>query len=133
MFSITYSSFHRYYYIRSGQKLLLQQQELEKRMREYNDYHSKQIQNHQNLSLDYSINNQTHKGQLIVQKDVSLSNSNKNVTRNPSFVQNGGKSRLEITSREVKCILCFPHWDYDRVLLEYKKFLNYLFKILCKG
>ena len=80
---------------------MLQQQELEKRMREYNDYHSKQIQNHQTHSLDYSINNQTRNSQLIVQKDDSLSNCYNNVTRNPSFVQNGGKSRLEITSREV--------------------------------
>ena len=123
MSSLTYSSFHRYYYyIRSGQKLLLQQQELEKRMREYNDYHSKQIQNHQNLSLHYSIKNQTRNSQLIVQKDDSLSNSYNNVTRNPSFVQNGGKSRLEITSREVKCILCLPHLDYDIYLvLKYEK------------
>ena len=101
IFNLAYFSFHRNYYFRSGQKLLLQQQELEKRMREYNDYHSKQIQNHQTHSLDYSINNQTRKSQIIVQKDDSLSNSYNNVTRNPSFVQNGGKSRLEVTSREV--------------------------------
>ena len=98
---LCHSSFQSTYYFRSGHKLLLQQQELEKRMREYNDYHSKQIQNHQTHSLDYSINNQTRNSQLIVQKDDSLSNCYNNVTRNPSFVQNGGKSRLEITSREV--------------------------------
>ena len=85
--------------------MLLQQQELEKRMREYNDYHNKQTQNNQSHSPDSFVNNRAHKNQLIVQKENSPSNSHTNVTRNPSFAQNSGKSRLEVTSREVHAII----------------------------
>ena len=90
---------------RSGHKLLLQQQELEKRMREYNDYHSKQIQNNQSLSPNSvstrSAKDGSDKSQLIVQNEKSQSNSQNTVNRQFSFAQNSGKSRLEITSREV--------------------------------
>ena len=85
---------------------MVQQLELEKRMREYNDYHSKQIQNCQSVSpnsLPQPGSKRTQNSQLIVQKENrSPTISQNNVTRNASFLQNGGKSRLEITSREVK-------------------------------
>ena len=83
---------------------MVQQLELEKRMREYNDYHSKQIQNCQSVSpnsLPQTGSKRTQNSQWIVQKE-NRSPTQNNVTRNASFLQNGGKSRLEITSREVK-------------------------------
>ena len=86
---------------RSGKKLLIQQQELEKRTREYNDYHNQLIQEKQlNLSLDNSLKNggNTHSSILHDQHRTSAPTT---MSRNTSFVQSSGKSRLEITSREV--------------------------------
>ena len=89
------------FYFRSGHKLLLQQQELEKRTREYNYYHNTQIQNNQtNSSSDNQLWNELDKSPSSVQDAKSPPNSN-TVSRNSSFVHSGGKSRLEITSREV--------------------------------
>ena len=86
---------------RSGKKLLIQQQELEKRTREYNDYHNQLIQEKQlNLSPDNSLKNggNTHSSILHDQHRTSAPTT---MSRNTSFVQSSGKSRLEITSREV--------------------------------
>ena len=86
---------------RSGKKLLIQQQELEKRTREYNDYHNKLIQEKQlNLSPDNSLKNggDKYSSTLLDQNHTSAPTT---ISRNASFVQSSGKSRLEITSREV--------------------------------
>ena len=86
---------------RSGKKLLIQQQELEKRTREYNDYHNKLIQEKQlNLSPDNGLKNGGDKSSLTWH-DQNHTSAPTTISRNTSFVQSSGKSRLEITSREV--------------------------------
>ena len=86
---------------RSGKKLLIQQQELEKRTREYNDYHNKLIQEKQlNLSPDNSLKNGGDKYSATLH-DQNHTSAPTTISRNTSFVQSSGKSRLEITSREV--------------------------------
>ena len=86
---------------RSGKKLLIQQQELEKRTREYNDYHNKLIQEKQlNLSPDNGLKNGGDKSSLTWH-DQNHTSAPTTISRNASFVQSSGKSRLEITSREV--------------------------------
>ena len=86
---------------RSGKKLLIQQQELEKRTREYNDYHNQLIQEKQlNLSPDNSLKNGGDKSSLTWH-DQNHTSAPQTISRNASFVQSSGKSRLEITSREV--------------------------------
>ena len=86
---------------RSGKKLLIQQQELEKRTREYNDYHSKLIHEKQlNLSPVNSLKNGENTNSLILH-DQHHTSVPTTISRNTSFVQSSGKSRLEITSREV--------------------------------
>jgi hypothetical protein len=92
---------HQSFGKRSGHKVLLQQQELEKRTREYNDYQNKQIQNNQSpSSSDIRLWNGSDKSPPSVQ-DVKSPSSSNTVSRNSSFGHSGGKSRLEITSREV--------------------------------
>ena len=93
--------YFKFFSFRSGKKLLIQQQELEKRTREYNDYHNKLIQEKQlNLSPDNSLKNggDKHPSALHDQNHTLASTT---ISRNASFVQSSGKSRLEITSREV--------------------------------
>ena len=86
---------------RSGKKLLIQQQELEKRTREYNDYHNQLIQEKQlNLSPDNGLKNGGDKSSLTWH-DQNHTSAPTTISRNASFVQSSGKSRLEITSREV--------------------------------
>ena len=86
---------------RSGKKLLIQQQELEKRTREYNDYHNQLIQEKQlNLSPDNSLKNGGDKYSSGLH-DQNHTSAPTTISRNASFVQSSGKSRLEITSREV--------------------------------
>ena len=93
------TSYH--FYFRSGHKLLLQQQELEKRTREYNYYHNKQVQNNLSpLSSDDRVGNGADKSPSSSQDAKSPTNSII-VSRNSSFGHSSGKSRLEITSREV--------------------------------
>ena len=93
--------YFKFFFFRSGKKLLIQQQELEKRTREYNDYHNQLIQEKQlNLSPDNSLKNggDKYSSTLLDQNHTSAPTT---VSRNASFVQSSGKSRLEITSREV--------------------------------
>ena len=93
--------YFKFFSFRSGKKLLIQQQELEKRTREYNDYHTKLIQEKQlNLSADNSLKNGGDKYSATLH-DQNHTSAPTTISRNTSFVQSSGKSRLEITSREV--------------------------------
>ena len=81
---------------------MLQQQELERKMREYNDYHNQQMQNKNSLL--------SPENQILVVSDKSSSPTNdrnipvntKKMARNNSISQKSGSSRLELTSREVR-------------------------------
>ena len=79
---------------RSGKKLLIQQQELEKRTREYNDYHSKLIHEKQlNLSPVNSLKNGENTNSLILH-DQHHTSAPTTMSRNTSFVQSSGKSTV---------------------------------------
>ena len=102
-------------FYRSGQKLLLQQQEMERKIQEYNDYHNKLMQNKPSLlNPEKQISIQSDKYSSPTHSDKSLPpNPNHKATSN-TFSQNSGSSRLELTSREVSTTIFL--WDQIKMI-----------------
>ena len=88
---------------------MLQQQEMERKMREYNDYHNQQIQNKHSLISPESISLIGSGKSSSPTQDKNIPANSKNIARNKGLSQKSGSSRLELTSREVrKYNICQP-------------------------